>query len=113
MIKSFSQRRSDGMADVTDSKSVGSDTVWVQVPPSAPNKKQHPQGCCFLFGINLEGLEGRLENSPVDCFPDPGFRAQAVLRSSENKQNDADGRNQGPPSAPKVRPSPERDALCF
>ena len=29
--------RSDGMADVTDSKSVGSDTVWVQVPPSAPN----------------------------------------------------------------------------
>ena len=25
------------MADVTDSKSVGSDTVWVQVPPPAPN----------------------------------------------------------------------------
>ena len=24
------------MADVTDSKSVGSDTVWVRVPPSAP-----------------------------------------------------------------------------
>ena len=31
--------RSDGMADVTDSKSVGSDTVWVQVPPSAPKTK--------------------------------------------------------------------------
>ena len=29
-------RRSGGMADATDSKSVGSDTVWVQVPPSAP-----------------------------------------------------------------------------
>ncbi len=24
------------MADVTDSKSVGSNTVWVQVPPPAP-----------------------------------------------------------------------------
>ena len=24
------------MADATDSKSVGSDTVWVQVPPPAP-----------------------------------------------------------------------------
>ena len=30
--------RSDGMADVTDSKSVGSDTVRVQVPPSAPRR---------------------------------------------------------------------------
>ena len=25
------------LADVTDSKSVGSDTVWVRVPPPAPN----------------------------------------------------------------------------
>ncbi len=28
--------RRDGMADVTDSKSVGRDTVRVQVPPPAP-----------------------------------------------------------------------------
>ena len=28
--------RCGGMADATDSKSVGSDTVWVQVPPPAP-----------------------------------------------------------------------------
>ena len=28
--------RSDGMADVTDSKSVPGNRVWVQVPPSAP-----------------------------------------------------------------------------
>ena len=27
------------LADVTDSKSVGSDTVWVRVPPPAPRKK--------------------------------------------------------------------------
>ena len=25
------------MVDVTDSKSVGGDTVWVRVPPPAPN----------------------------------------------------------------------------
>ena len=31
--------RSGGMADAMDSKSIGSNTVWVQVPPSAPNKK--------------------------------------------------------------------------
>ena len=34
--KAFRCCRSGGMADATDSKSVGSDTVWVQVPPSAP-----------------------------------------------------------------------------
>ena len=31
--------RCDGMADVTDSKSVGGNTVWVQVPPPAPLKE--------------------------------------------------------------------------
>ena len=36
------------MADVTDSKSVGSDTVWVRVPPPAP-KKNAPMGA-FFFG---------------------------------------------------------------
>lgn len=30
--------RCDGMVDVADSKSAGSDTVWVQVPPSAPRR---------------------------------------------------------------------------
>ena len=29
------------LADVTDSKSVGSDTVWVRVPPPAPEKNPH------------------------------------------------------------------------
>ena len=43
-------RRSGGMADATDSKSVGSDTVWVQVPPSAPKIKDTDCGIFyFLF----------------------------------------------------------------
>ena len=43
-------RRSGGMADATDSKSVGSDTVWVQVPPSAPkNRTLNFQSSVFLF----------------------------------------------------------------
>ena len=29
--------RCDGMVDVTDSKSVGGNIVWVRVPPPAPN----------------------------------------------------------------------------
>ncbi len=37
--------RRDGMADVTDSKSVPGDRVWVQVPPPAPNRK--PQRAIF------------------------------------------------------------------
>ena len=37
-------RRCDGMVDVTDSKSVGGDTVWVRVPPLAPKSLQ-PFGC--------------------------------------------------------------------
>ena len=32
-------RRCDGMVDVTDSKSVGGDTVWVRVPPPAPRRR--------------------------------------------------------------------------
>lgn len=42
--------RCDGMVDVTDSKSVGGDTVWVRVPPPAPIKRGHPFGCPLLIG---------------------------------------------------------------
>ena len=45
--KAFRCCRSGGMADATDSKSVGSDTVWVQVPPSAPKNTKHS----IVFGI--------------------------------------------------------------
>ena len=42
-------RRSGGMADATDSKSVGSDTVWVQVPPSAPKIKDIQTDILYFF----------------------------------------------------------------
>ena len=35
----YNKRRCVGMADETDSKSVVSNGVWVQVPPPAPNQK--------------------------------------------------------------------------
>ena len=41
--------RSGGMADATDSKSVGSDTVWVQVPPSAPRNKRYQKVSLIFF----------------------------------------------------------------
>ena len=44
------------LADVTDSKSVDGDIVWVRVPPPAPN----PKGAFMVvlgFGIYLRGLE--------------------------------------------------------
>ena len=55
--KTYSLCRYDGMADVTDSKSVGSNTVRVQVPLPAPNSRNpNPKpvgegfGFLFVFG---------------------------------------------------------------
>ena len=44
-------RRIGGMADATDSKSVGSNTVWVQVPYPAPiiNKKMSYLAHLFIY----------------------------------------------------------------
>ena len=41
--------RCDGMVDVTDSKSVGGDTVWVRVPPPAPKGNRASIGCPVSF----------------------------------------------------------------
>ena len=41
------------LADVTDSKSVGSDTVWVRVPPSAPAKKLTAKVVSFFNDIRF------------------------------------------------------------
>ncbi len=48
--------RSDGMADVTDSKSVGGNTVGVQVPSTAPNfnKKETFKMSLFFYFCKLE-----------------------------------------------------------
>gem|GEM_PF-1393838 len=43
--------RSDGMADVTDSKSVGGNTVGVQVPSAALNYQIEKIQYCFLFNL--------------------------------------------------------------
>ena len=53
--------RSGGMADATDSKSVGSDTVWVQVPPSAPVKRRP---CGRLFSCDMKVLRFKKYGNP-------------------------------------------------
>ena len=41
------------LADVTDSKSVVGDNVWVRVPLPAPDKKAHALTWAFLIFIGL------------------------------------------------------------
>ncbi len=93
----FTACRSDGMADVTDSKSVVGDNVWVQVPPSAPNKSNALMGVVFVCCYSV-GLEGRIKQTRLqpyyversstsvvpfgyDAFARPGISCQADLRS--------------------------------
>ena len=73
---SFVMGRCDGMADVTDSKSVGSDTVWVRVPPPAPN--QYNPNQIFLIGDGF-GLFVFFEK-----FEDTHFR-NGVVKRPESK----------------------------
>ena len=54
------------LADVTDSKSVVGDNVWVRVPPPAPKRKRRPMGRLFLFGAE----ESRKPVQRVSLCPD-------------------------------------------
>ena len=55
-----------GMADEADSKSVGGNTVWVQVPPPAPRRnglrsiqKAQPKGWAFLIPLRHSSFSPR------------------------------------------------------
>ena len=55
-----------GMADDADSKSVGGNTVWVQVPPPAPRRnglrsiqKAQPKGWAFLIPLRHSSFSPR------------------------------------------------------
>ena len=54
------------LADVTDSKSVGSNTVWVQLPPPAPNSRNPNlvpigEGFGFLLYLDYPNFNSKLE----------------------------------------------------
>ena len=59
------------LADVTDSKSVDGDIVWVRVPPPAPNPKDALW--CF-WGLVYKGRDSKqgVQNAPAERFVRPG-----------------------------------------
>ena len=57
------------LVDVTDSKSVGSDTVWVRVPLPAPKIQPHRRWGCIFDPVGLEqGGGAAAANTPVECW---------------------------------------------
>lgn len=63
------------LADVTDSKSVGSNTVWVRVPPPAPNTEA-PVGCLCVW-LSRTGLEAGGTKRSCGAFCPAGERKQS------------------------------------
>ena len=63
------------LADVTDSKSVGSNTVWVRVPPPAPNTEA-PVGCLCVW-LSRTGLEAGGTKRSCGAFYPAGERKQS------------------------------------
>ena len=63
------------LADVTDSKSVGSNTVWVRVPPPAPNTEA-PVGCLCVW-LSRTGLEAGETKRSCGAFCPAGERKQS------------------------------------
>ena len=64
------------MADVTDSKSVGSDTVWVRVPPPAPKQYNPNQIFPVGDGFGLFVYFDRYENT---------YFSNGVIKRPESK----------------------------
>ena len=79
-----------GMADDADSKSVGGNTVWVQVPPPAPRRnglcsiqKAQPFGWAFLIPLRQSSFSP--QNFAAQTFAGapaahPGGKVQAAYR---------------------------------
>ena len=93
------------MADATDSKSVGSDTVWVQVPPSAPKIKDTHQGILYFFDLEFR-WDLRVEpRTGVSVLP---YGAGNLLISQakwviDNYPAGRAAKGAVPPSAPKIK----------
>ena len=64
------------LADVTDSKSVGSNTVWVRVPPPAPNTEA-PVGCLCVW-LSRTGLEAGETKRSCGAFCPAGRAARSA-----------------------------------
>ena len=76
--------RCDGMVDVTDSKSVGGDTVWVRVPPPAPAPPRATlpgAGFVFMMGKPARTLlgRGRALLAPAHCAAEGIFWCRSMI----------------------------------
>ena len=76
------------MADAMDSKSIVGDNVWVQVPPSAPNKNNtNPDGKSeFVLFFTRDYLINTLFKIPIDNLPYP---RSIILRARQTPITDA------------------------
>ena len=96
------------LVDVTDSKSVGGDTVWVRVPPLAPKSRNNldiagckptvPR-CCGFFICKISEVQKKM--------PDRNFFIWMDLNSVFQRIENSDG-SQRPFSSQKGRPSTEK-----
>ena len=90
------------LADVTDSKSVGSNTVWVRVPPPAPNTEA-PVGCLCVW-LSRTGLEAGGTKRSCGAFCPAGERKQSGRAARSASKGRFERRV--PPPAPRLRRAP-------